>query len=315
MSDAMTLAAPAPDRVQNCPLCGAGARWPLEFRRDAAADRLRAQRGDRRDYAWHLCRRCGNAYPSFAPDLSILSELWQQNRADADLDPVRQAAVWRFRQTISRKGARRSFATFAPLHQGPPGRMLDIACGLGETVKCFADRGWDALGVDADANVRRFHQDLGIQSRIGQIEQVPVEGKFDLIQIAHAIYFITEPRRFLDQVKQRLQPDGLFCIVLADFMANDDIGLPTYHHSFFPTGASMRYLLAASGFRVCLLRHQSGSIYIAARPGAGSLPNVHPGLIRLGYRSKRLRFALLGRPKLWLRGLARAALRMVRRAA
>ena len=80
--------------------------------------------------------------------------------------------AWSYRRAISRAGASRSFRLFAPLAANHPGRFLDIACGLGETVRIFADNGWDAEGVDADPSTARFHRELGIRVRIGQFEQI-----------------------------------------------------------------------------------------------------------------------------------------------
>jgi hypothetical protein len=67
----------------------------------------------------------------------------------------------------------------------------------------------------------------------------------------------------------------------------------------------MKYLLALADYRVVTCRALSGSIYLAARAGAAALPRVRPRLIRLGYETKPLRYAMLGRPKLAMRRLAK----------
>lgn len=295
--------------MTSCPLCGAAESWHLDFRSDPTVERWRAERGDTRPYAWHLCRRCGNGYPTFQPELPLLSLLWDRNQQDGIADPAKEAAAWRHRQAISRKGAQRSYAIFAHLHAGAaPGRFLDIACGLGETVRLFADHGWEAYGIDADPSVLRFHQQLGIRSEIGQIETAAIEGRFDMIQVAHAIYFVTDPRRFLQALHDRLAENGILCLVLANFMAADDRSLPSYVHSFFPTARSMRYLLSLAGFQSCFCRSLSGSVYIAARRHQGPPSPVHPRIIRASYQSKALRYALFGRPKLWLHRRAKSVL-------
>ena len=290
---------------QPCLLCGARSSWPLPYHRDPEVKKEASMMAQGRSYQWFLCQTCGNGYPSFMPELSFLSALWEKNRDISGADRAREEEIWNIRRRISRIGAERSFKLYSPLHDGPPGRFLDIACGLGTTVRKFADNGWDAYGIDADPAVKRFHDELGIQSRIGQIETVGLDGKFDIVQVAHAIYFITEPMRFLRSVKEILSKDGLLCIVLANFMSNDDLNLPGYPHSFFPTAASMRYLLAQAGYISVMCRSLSGSVYLAARPGAGPLPRVNSRLILLGYQTKRLRYLMFGRPRLWLRGMVK----------
>src|SRR5262249_39654661 len=161
---------------------------------------------------------------------------------------------------------------------------------------------WDAQGIDADPSTQPSHRQLGIRVQIGQLEHLDVGVGFDLIHIAHAIYFITDPMNFIRAVRERLAPHGLFCIVLADFMANADAGLPSYAHTFFPTESSMRYALALAGFEVALSKARAGSIFMAARPAAApAMPRISPAAIRMLYRTKALRHELLGRPYLALR--------------
>jgi SAM-dependent methyltransferase len=296
-----------------CPLCGGKASWPLSCYREPSVERQLSASGRNRDYQWFLCQTCGNGYPTFVPELSVLSALWASNRDIAEGDRAREEQIWKERRRISRIGAERSFKIFSPLRKGARGRFLDIACGLGATVRKFADQGWDAYGVDADPTMRRFHEEFGIRSEIAQIETIKLDGKFDLIQVAHAIYFISDPMRFLRTLKDALGEDGLLCIVLADFMAAEDLSLPGYPHSFFPTAASMNYLLAIAGYRSVLYQALSGSIYLVARVGESALPPVNSRLIRFGYQTKKLRYALLGRPKLWLRSVVKYLLYSARR--
>lgn len=279
-------------------------RWTA----DPAVRQWRIEHGDTRSYAWSLCKRCGNGYPAFQPSSDLLSFFWNRDRQDGFESDAKSEAAWVGRRAASRRNAARTFGTFTPLHAGKPGRFIDIACGLGETVKYFSDRGWDACGIDADPALKRFHDLIGIRSEIGQIEAAEIDGKFDIIHISHAVYFITNPGEFLARLKSSLKPDGLLCIVISNFLAPEDAGLPGYAHSFLPTAGSMRYALAKAGYQVVFSRRKSGSIYIAARRGEGQLPKVYPSLIHLGYRTKALRYSLIGRPKLLLHRIAKMVL-------
>lgn len=279
-----------------CPICNGNRRWPFKHNRDIKIEGDISAFGSGVEYRWWLCRNCGNGYPTFVPELSALAQVWEGNRVLSDAEWAREDEIWRYRKSISEKGALRSYEFLAPLYTKSAGRFIDIGCGLGETVKLFADHGWDALGVDADPNMQRFHEAIHIKSRIGQVETVELEGKFDIIHTAHAIYFVTNVRSFIAELRERLADDGLLCVILADFLSFDDPGLPGYSHSFYPTFSSMRYLLALEGFEVIACKKQFGSIFIAARKSAAPLSAVHPWLIRLGHESKPLRYALLGRP-------------------
>jgi 2-polyprenyl-3-methyl-5-hydroxy-6-metoxy-1,4-benzoquinol methylase len=285
----------------SCPICGSGASWPIAYRSDSRISRWRSEIGDPSPDDWRLCCRCGNAFPRVQPELQVLQRVWQAKRAAVDTSPDEEAATWRNRLCAAQVWAERSYQLLLPLAPRG-GRFLDVACGLGQTVRTFADHGWGAEGIDVDPKMRPFHEELEIDSRIGQFEKMELKGSYDLIHIAHAIYFITRPMNFIDIVRQHLTPDGLFCVAISDFMSNVDPDPPSYAHTFVPTGASMRYALAVAGFETVLSRRISGSIYIVARlTRKPAIPIIWPAGIRLLYRTKTLRYLLFGRPYVLLR--------------
>lgn len=279
-----------------CPICGGVLRWSIPWRRDKNTESLISESYGNDEYRWFLCRTCGNCYPTFVPRLEVWGKLWDRNRDLSDDDKQRQAEIWRYRKEISRRGAHRSYNFVSEVYEGQPGRFIDIGCGLGETVKLFAELGWKAQGIDADPNMRPFHEALGITSQIGQVEAIDLQGKFDVVHTAHAIYFVQNPRSFVAWMREHMTDDGVLCVVLADFLKSDDPESPGFAHSFYPTCSSMRYLLALEGLQVVASKKVSGSIFIAARKGEGPLPSVHPSLIRFGFQSKGVRYRLFGKP-------------------
>jgi SAM-dependent methyltransferase len=295
----------------NCPICDGIDYWPIASALDPKIELWRRGEGDKAPHEWRLCRRCGNAYPLNQPNLRVLQKIWLEHKSTPGLTVEELKCAWAHRRDDARAIAARSFRIFAPLAGNSEQRFLDIACGFGETVKIFADHGWDAEGIDADASIARVHREIGIRVQHGQIEEMDLAAGYQLIHIAHAIYFITNPMRFLSEVRQRLTRDGVFCVVLSDFFAHHDPSLPSYAHTFFPSAASMDYALALAGFETIACRKLSGSIYIAARPASTSrMPFVSPVGTRLRLRTKPLRYALIGRPYLAVR---RAAKFLVRR--
>jgi SAM-dependent methyltransferase len=286
-----------------CPICQYDQYWPVAPAHDAQADAVHAGHGDTAPPDWRLCKRCGNAYPSHPPNRRALQDLWARNRTDEHIaDAAARERLRAYRRSIAVIGAERSFRLFTPYASRAPGSILDIGCGLGETVRLFASRGWDAEGVDADPSTASVHREVGIKVKIGQFEDITFDRHYDIIQIAHAIYFITNPMQFLRKVRKRLAPGGLFCVVLADFLAASDPGRPSYAHTFYPTGRSMEYALLLAGFETIMTKKLSGSIYIAARRAiVARPPHVWPRIILQLYRTKELRYALIGRPYLALR--------------
>lgn len=285
-----------------CPICDANDYWPIPYSLDPKIERCRLDEEDEPGYEWRLCRRCANAYPSHQPRLRVLQKIWLEHKSAPGLTTLALEESFTSRRAGARRIGARSFQVFAPLTASGGRRFLDIACGFGETVKAFADRGWDAEGIDADSSIAHVHREMGIRVRHGQIEQMDIGVGFDIVHIAHAVYFITDPMRFLREVRKRLARNGLFCVVLSNFYAHHEPSLPTYAHTFFPSAASMRYALTLAGFETVFSRRFSGSVYIAARPEcAVKIPSVSPAWARLLFRTKPQRYCLIGRPYLALR--------------
>ena len=290
----------------NCPICNGADYWLIPFVLGPKIEQWRREEGDEAPYEWRLCRRCANAYPSHQPHLPVLQKIWLEHKSTPGLTAAELERAWTHRRTGPRTIASRSFRIFTPLAETSGRRFLDIACGFGETVKTFADHGWDAEGIDADSSIAQVHRDMGIRVRHGQIEEIELGVGYDVIHIAHAIYFITDPMRFLGEVRNRLVANGLFCIVLSDFFAHHQPNLPGYAHTFFPTAASLQYALALAGFETIRCKRVSGSFYIAARPAsAPKMPLVSPARTRLLFRSKALRYTFIGRPYLASRRVAK----------
>jgi SAM-dependent methyltransferase len=262
---------------------------PVPFDRRQEYDDVLTKRGMNTSYSWFLCNSCGNATPSYQPDIDTLEEIWQTNRMEFG-DEI---ANWAYRREIAKIGADRSWKIFSPLHSRHR-RFLDIACGMGVTVKRFQDAGWSAEGNDIDANMKSHHNDLKINTRIGPIEKEQWEEPFDLIQIAYAIYFITNPKEYLIDLKRLLNPGGHIAIVMSDLLAYTQPGGASYVHTFLPTVDSMVSLLAHAGYRTVIKTKIRDSYFIAATPSEVEIPVVNVKAILRSHKTRAIRYKLFG---------------------
>ncbi len=279
-----------------CPVCGDHASWLIPFVDEKSGEAQKRSSG----YRWCLCRQCGTAYPFPAPSLPELQAYWDRNRVEGDSAPVTEE-VWQGRLQASRVWAQRTYDFVAPHVRSNTRRFLDVACGLGATVALFGEKGWEAEGIDADPNAREFHQRLGIRAIIGQIENVDTANRYDLVGIAHAIYFITDPRGFVCRVRDMLDEEGLFVVVLSDLLSTLCAGSPQYAHTWYPTADSLTYLLELEGFEVVASKTTHGSILVLARKlsVAGGPPQGHPLRVYLSFVSHGWRYRLFGQPTIW----------------
>ncbi len=295
----------------NCPICASPRHLQVPFDRIAGVEAIRARMGDDAPYGWYLCESCGNAAPNRQPRLDVLEAYWDTNKVANEGED--DGANWAYRQRIANIGAARSYALFAGLSGDKPGRFLDVACGLGVTVKHFQDKGWEACGVDTDATLKIWFERQGINGEIGSIENVSFDAPFDLVQTAYSIYFITEPMAFLRRLQTLLKPGGHVGIVLADLLAYTQPGGPSYLHSWLPTVEGLEQALARAGFRVVLKQKIKDTWFVAATPDdvkAGEWQASAPPVVRIlrRHRMRALKFATLGRARQMLASLAKRVL-------
>ncbi|GAB0057490.1 hypothetical protein SIID45300_01819 [Candidatus Magnetaquicoccaceae bacterium FCR-1] len=283
------------DTTQNCPICNHSTHWYMPFMDQESGQSVMRKTG----YAWHLCTRCGSGYPSVAANLDDLQNYWHINRLVSvpDLD---DQAVWERRIAYSRYWADKSWQTLQPFLSRPQKRFLDIACGLGLTVRKFHEQGWQSMGIDADPNTQRFHQQFDVDCVIGQFERYQMAGPWDVISIAHAIYFVDNPRAFFARVKENLAPGGIFLVIVSDFASVLADALPSQVHTWYPSGGAMQYALHQHGFEVLKKEQHHGSIFFLAKPTQSSVAARinHWDLLRM--RWQRVAYLWCGRPALHL---------------
>lgn len=279
---------------EGCPLCQFNHYWKITFNDEGINKNINRFK----NYEWRLCRNCANAYPFPAPTMSDLQIYWDQNRIETSTGEITEE-VWNKRLLQDQIWADRTYQFVYPFVKNKKKEYLDIACGLGANVKYFDEKGWLAEGVDADPNTKKYHDLLGIQSKIGQIEQIETKGNYDLISISHAIYFITTPRKFIQEVKNILADQGLFLVVLSDFFSNLSDGQPGFAHTWYPSASSMEYALGQEGFHIISRKKIRGSILILARrDDRKELSNmkVNSFWCYLQHLTQSIRYKMIGKP-------------------
>ena len=276
--------------ARHCPICGNARFWPVSFI-DPESDRV-ARRS--RGYYWHLCKKCGNAFPSVKPGRAELQVYWEKNRVEEGSFEV-TGEVWSQRLADSEVWGQRTYEFVHPWVQSPGRRFLDIGCGLGGTVACFAAHGWQASGLDPDPNTKPFHERQGIDTTIGRIEEAALRGPYDVICVAHAIYFIEDPKDFTRRMRELLPGDGLFVVVCSHLFSPLNVGRPGFAHTWYPTRHSLLYLLEQEGFELVARRTMKGSDLLLFRPAEPRRPTGRPWSALFAHRTQLLRYHTMGR--------------------
>jgi len=92
--------------------------------------------------------------------------------------------------------------------------MLDIGCGSGLSLLEARALRAEVSGIEADPNVRRIADELGLRIHIGSLLDEPFAGEqFDLVVLNQVIEHMPDPALTLDRLRSRLRPGGRIVLV------------------------------------------------------------------------------------------------------
>ena len=91
--------------------------------------------------------------------------------------------------------------------------VLDIGCGFGESLGYHRNRGCDAHGVEADANILRVAERYGLNVRHGLFDaRHYAPQSFDVVTLNQVIEHVIDPGQVLAGIRQVLKPGGLLVL-------------------------------------------------------------------------------------------------------
>ena len=137
------------------------------------------------------------------------------------------------------------------------GRLLDIGCGNGATLRTFGEQcpAWELHGFELDDHCRETVSALPNVAGFHSGSLKDVEGGFDLVTFIHVLEHIPSPHDVLVQAARLVRPGGLLVVHVPDVLANPFDMIVVDHFVHF-TAADLRRVLVDSGFDVTLVSTQ-----------------------------------------------------------
>jgi 2-polyprenyl-3-methyl-5-hydroxy-6-metoxy-1,4-benzoquinol methylase len=216
-----------------CPVCGASAI-------------------DKRFYAerdWEV-RRCGSCSYAWVVDLANPAATTAFSWSE---DIVRESQL-RMHMYVDRLDRIERF-------RSGPKTWLDVGCGGGGMLKCVADAGYQAEGIELSPSAETITAWFGIPvhrvpltEAAGQLRQ----DRYGVISYFHVLEHILDPRRELQTARRLLHPEGLLVVEVPCFDSVPWKLLRSRHRHFYRghrsyfNPISLRRLLENTGFSVTL---------------------------------------------------------------
>jgi SAM-dependent methyltransferase len=270
-----------------CNLCGSadldvvyGARQDLEKDRDLAR-KFRASGDELLTQPLVRCRRCGL---QFVSPRVVASAILDGYAAGADPEYVSQMAarVRTFARTL----------THIERLAGGRGRLLDIGTAAGAFLKAATDAGWDAAGIEPNGWLADWgRKQYGVCIHVGSMDDVPLEGPFDVITLWDVIEHTPDPLQVLGRVNTLLRPDGLLVVNYPDIgswiaraLGRRWPFLSSVHLYYF-TRDTIRAALERTGFDTIEMRPYYQRLQLEYIAGRGEV--ISPVLSRVGRSAAR----------------------------
>jgi 2-polyprenyl-3-methyl-5-hydroxy-6-metoxy-1,4-benzoquinol methylase len=278
--------------MENCPLCGhAGI-----LQHEGLIDRLYGAPG-----RWSIRRcpnpRCGLGWLDPQPIEHDVSKLYQNYYTHGGNEPNGQLSSRRKRflkeaAAVLIPWRRHAFRSDSRYIIGRvPGRLLDVGCGTGDFLAGMAAHGWDASGVEFDAEavaVARLH--AGVRVHTGRLsdQRFPLSS-FDAITLSNVIEHLPNPDRVFAELRRVLAPGGRIAMITPNINSLGHRafgrcwrGLETPRHLYLFNATTLRALAERAGLEVeaCFTAPGDPSILTASlelwnrRPRKAAAPKI-----------------------------------------
>jgi SAM-dependent methyltransferase len=143
------------------------------------------------------------------------------------------------------------------------GNLLDVGCGVGDSLVQARSDGWRCVGIEISEEAAAVARARGFEVIVGDATTVPYPArKFDVVRCWHTLEHVPDPAALLDRLREALSEAGLISLLLPNRRSGTSLlfrrywyhlDLPRHLHHFQPYDVAA--LAAASGLRVTRIRH------------------------------------------------------------
>jgi len=148
-------------------------------------------------------------------------------------------------------------------------RLLDVGAGLGTFLAEARDDGWEVSGTEVSKSaIAKARELFGFEMAEGQLEDVSLQGPYDVVTLWHVLEHLPSPSRGLDLARRLLRRGGLLVVAVPNdsnarwrfqklkngvYMPYEELAPGKEVHLSHFTVAALRAAIESRGFRIQLL--------------------------------------------------------------
>ena len=164
----------------------------------------------------------------------------------------------RLYQIVRKRTLRQKRSLVSQINGGKKGRLLDVGSGTGSFVKEMQEFGWQAIGLEPDADARQVAKEMfncELKDIDGLFTLSP--NSFDVITLWHVLEHVHDLQIYLLQLKTLLRQDGRLVIAVPNYTCFDAsvyrehwaaYDVPRHLYHFSPL--SMQLLIEKMGMKL-----------------------------------------------------------------
>lgn len=204
-----------------------------------------------------VCPKCGCAQAVISPNWEAESRKIYESYTIYHQGGGAEQSVF---DATTGAASSRSSRLLHRLHKELPlpakGRLLDVGCGNGTTLRAFNGTapGWSLAGLDVTDHYKTVVEAIPGVDALYTGASAAVPGQFQVITLIHSLEHIAEPARFLAELRDKLTVDGLLVVQVPDCWQNPFMFLVADHATHF-FESTLNEVVAAGGYDLALTAH------------------------------------------------------------
>jgi 2-polyprenyl-3-methyl-5-hydroxy-6-metoxy-1,4-benzoquinol methylase len=201
------------------------------------------------------CVACNARFTQDVPEQDQIGRYYKSERYISHTD-TRKGLVNRLYHMVRRHTLQSKRKAMSAALGKPSGSILDYGCGTGAFLDVMKKGGWQAIGIEPDADARHIAKEQhGVETmEPGKLADI-ADATFDIITLWHVLEHVYELHETIRHLHRVLKPGGHIFIAVPNYTSADAVhygvnwaawDVPRHLYHFAPV--TMKGLLERAGF-------------------------------------------------------------------